>query len=290
MNYKNNIGVFIGDKKPEEITNQFMNEFVLKLAQTGLGNKTIKDSCIVVKMILDFYYEQKELPPVRFKIRFPQDNNTEKKIDVYSDFEQKKIVNFLLENHNPKNLAIALTLCTGIRIGELCALKWSDIDLEEKVINIEKTIQRIYTPDEENNKNKFGKKMSTQIIFQTPKTNGSRRSVPIANFLIKTLKLYKRIMKDEYYFNTGTKDFCEPRTFRSYYNKTMREIGIDKPIKFHGLRHSFATRMISQGTDLKTTSMILGHSKVEMTMNLYVHPTEQSKNDAINKSMAKLFK
>jgi integrase len=128
-------------------------------------------------------------------------------------------------------------------------------------------------------------------VFTSPKTQSSYRSVPIADILFKILRDYKRIMKDNYFVNTGTMNLLEPRTFRAYYrNIILGDIGLSRCLHFHGLRHSFATRLIATGTDPKTTSKILGHSKVEMTMNLYVHPSDENKKAAVNKSFKNLFK
>ena len=113
-----------------------------------------------------------------------------------------------------------------------------------------------------------------KVIESTPKTIESRRDIPIGRDLLGILKKFKARDTNSFYVTTGDEKFCEPRVYRNYYRHlVLNEVGLDRCIKFHGLRHSFATRMIASKADMKTTSRILGHSDVSTTMNLYVHPS-----------------
>lgn len=289
--YKNHVEPYFGDKRIDEIDNNLINDLILKLSDKKLSSSTVSDVCVVVKMLVEFYCEKENIPSMRFKLKYPKNEEGKRKIQAYSNSDQKKILEYLIENHNNENLAIAITLCTGVRIGEICALTWGDIDLENKLIHIRRTVMRVHAPEERGNFSKFGKELKTKIIFSTPKTQCSYRDVPIASMLLPILKNYKKIMKDNYFVNTGSIHLLEPRTFRAHYNRIMTEdVKIENVIHFHGLRHSFATRLIDSGVDIKTTSNILGHSKVELTMNLYVHPTDESKMKAVNSSLKKLMK
>lgn len=137
----------------------------------------------------------------------------------------------------------------------------------------------------------YGIDTETKVIESTPKTIESRRDIPISRDLLGILKKFKACYNDNFYVITSDEMFCEPRTYRNYYKHLiLDEVGLDRCIKFHGLRHSFATRMIASKADMKTTSRILGHSDVSTTMNLYVHPSMSDKLEAVNKSMKNLFK
>ena len=159
-----------------------------------------------------------------------------------------------------------------MRIGEICALKWEDIDFDNKLINVNKTAQRIYNPLDEFEKSK--------IIITPCKTEHSQRSIPIAPDLYKMLKTLKT--SDNDYVLTGTNKLIEPRTFRKYYTKMMNDCGVT-PIKFHSLRHTFASINIENGTDVKTISEILGHSDISITLQTYTHTSNKAKTKAIDK-------
>jgi integrase len=276
----------IGEMEPEEITNNVMQEFILELINDGLSRKSAQDSYIVLKMILNYSTEQFDTKYVKFRVKFPINSVSKQELEVYTEAEQKKIINYIIDNLTYEKLGILICLCTGIRIGEVCALQWGNVDIPNKCIHIQSTMQRIYQYDFEQEKQ--GK---TKIIFSLPKTTQSYRDVPISKDLFQILKDYKRISKDTHYVTTGTTKFCEPRTYRNYYKRLIvDEIKLGRCIKFHGLRHSFATRMVANGVDVKTLGMILGHADVSTTMNLYVHPTMGSKLDAVNKSLRNLFK
>lgn len=160
-----------------------------------------------------------------------------------------------------------------MRIGEICALKWEDIDTENGIISVKKTIQRVYMIE--------GEERYTELILDSPKTKNSIRDIPMTRDLLKLLKPLKRIVNNNYFVLTNEAKPTEPRTYRNYYKQFMQEIGV--PIlKFHGLRHSFATRCIESKCDYKTVSVILGHSNISTTLNLYVHPNMEQKKRCID--------
>lgn len=172
-------------------------------------------------------------------------------------------MNYVQEYFTFRNLRIYICLSAGIRIGEICALTWDDIDTENGVIYIRKTIQRIYIVE-----NGY---RHTELILDTPKTKISIRDIPMNKDLLKMLKPIKRIVNNRFFVLTNDIKPTEPWTYRNYYKKLLLELGIPE-LKFHGLRHSFATRCIESNCDYKTVSVILGHSNISITLNLYVHP------------------
>jgi len=164
-------------------------------------------------------------------------------------------------------------LSGGLRIGEVCGLKWGDIDLEKGVIHVQRTIQRIYVI--ENGERR------TQLLIDTPKTKNSIRCVPMSKSVLAIVKPLKKIVNDDFFLLTNDEKPTEPRTYRSFYKNFMEAIGLPV-IKFHGLRHSFATRCIESKADYKTVSVLLGHSNISTTLNLYVHPNDEQKKKVIN--------
>ena len=143
-----------------------------------------------------------------------------------------------------------------------------------------KTIQRIYLVD--------GQEKYTELIIDKPKTKNSIRDIPMTRDLLSLIRPLKKIVCGDYYVLTNSAEPTEPRTYRSYFNKLQKELGLPK-MRFHGLRHSFATRCIESKCDYKTVSVLLGHSNISTTLNLYVHPNMEQKKKCID-AMGKMFK
>ena len=203
-------------------------------------------------------------------------NEVKKQVEAYNKDQVRKLVASLEETPSFKNLGLLITIYSGMRIGEVCALQWKDIDLEERVIRVNKSIQRIYTEEDT-----MGK-MKTELLISTPKTKSSQREIPIVQPLFKMMKDFAKICRPDYFVCSGTTTPIEPRTYRSYYMKKIEEIGLPR-LKFHGLRHTFATQLIASKADVKTVSAILGHSDITTTLNTYVHPSRDDKRNALSK-------
>lgn len=258
----------------EHIDEQRIQDFVLDKILGGLSHKTVKDIIIVFKMILKYGIKHKlwnEMPT--FDIIYPADHDKQS-IEVLSKADYKKVKDYVKENLTFRNLGVLVCLSTGMRIGEICALKWSDIDIHEGVLHVQRTIQRIYVISQDG-------KRHTELIVDSPKTKNSYRDIPLSPDLIKIFKAFEKILNPEYFVLTNEEKSTEPRTYRAYYKELMQRIGL-KPIKFHGLRHSFATQCIASKVDVKTVSVLLGHSNISTTFNLYVHPDMEQKKAAIN--------
>ena len=250
-----------------------VQEFALQKINNGLSQKSIKDILIVLKMIMKFGVKYGFLDYKEWEIRFPTEDEKQH-LEVLSISHQKKIMSFIQEHFTFKNLGIYICLSTGLRIGEVCALTWDDINIELGIISIKRTIERIYIID--------GEKRHTKLIINTPKTKNSIREIPITKELIRILKPLKKIVNGSYYILTNEEKPTEPRTYRNYYKKLMKDLNIPE-LKFHGLRHSFATRCIESNCDYKTVSVILGHSNISTTLDLYVHPNMEQKKKCIDK-------
>lgn len=246
--------------------------FVLQKLAQGLSQKTIKDILIVLKMVLKFGAKNKWFTHLPFDIQFPTDRE-KYSLEVLSRTNQKKMMDYIQEHFTFRNLGVYICLSSGIRIGEICALTWEDIDTDNGIINVSKTIQRIYVVEDGLRK--------TELILDTPKTKNSIREIPMSRDLLKMLKPFKKIVNPSFFVLTNDAKPTEPRTYRAYYKNLMKSLNMPE-LKFHGLRHSFATRCIESNCDYKTVSVLLGHSNITTTLNLYVHPNLEQKKKAID--------
>lgn len=275
---KNHLLPFFGDDS--SLTEESVQKFVIEKLNNGLSQKSVKDILIVLKMIFRFGVKSGYFSHQEWEVRFQSDHSS-RELSVLSVDNQKKLMKYLSENFTFRNLGILICLHTGMRIGEICALKWSDINLSSATISVSKTLERIYLPD--------AKPAKTEIVITTPKTINSQREIPIARGLLKILRSIMAVVNTDFYVITNEATPTEPRTYRNYYKQLMESLHLPA-MKFHGLRHSFATRCIESMCDYKTVSVILGHSNIATTLNLYVHPNMEQKKkciDRMNKILGK---
>ncbi len=273
---KNQIIPVMGDIKLKDLNGEILQLFIYKAqSENNLATKTTKDCLGVIKQIITEGQEEGVIPLFVYgkrKLKFKKQENIENTKKVYTEDEYKKIINEILKEINYTKIGILLGIYTGMRIGELCALQFQDIDYTNNIITINKTLQRIYDPTNDLE--------PSRIVITSTKTSNSTRTVPITNEIAKILK--KLDTGKENYITTGKKKYTEPRTFRKKYQSFMEKINIE-PLKFHSLRHTFASINIENGADIKTISSILGHSDIDTTLKIYTHTSEKSKEKAINK-------
>ena len=264
--------------KKTKIEEKDVQQFVLSKINDGLSQKSIKDIIIVLKMIVKFGVKQKLLEYTDIEIKFPSDND-KSDLEVLTKQDHKKILDYLEKHFTFKNLGIYICLSTGMRIGEVCGLRWSDIDCENGIIKVRRTVQRIYVITENDR--------HTEILVDTPKTKNSIRDIPMTSDLLKIMKPIRKVVNEDFYVITNENKPTEPRTYRNYYKRLLKRLHINE-LKFHGLRHSFATRCIESKCDYKTVSVILGHSNISTTLNLYVHPNLEQKKRCVNQMFKSL--
>ena len=159
---------------------------------------------------------------------------------------------------------------SGLRIGELCALTWEDVDFENGVVRVEKTLQRVPMRSENN---------KTSVVITSPKSKTSVREIPIPAFVMDILKRSRH--SDNCYILSGTNRPVEPRTMQNRFKAVLKECGI-RSANFHLLRHTYATVCIESGFDAKTVSELLGHSNVNITLNRYVHSSMEMKKKCVD--------
>lgn len=259
---------------------QSVQAFVLHKIESGLSTKSVKDILIVLKMVMKFGVKKEWMTYYEWDIKYPPSSEN-KALDVLSVTNHRKILNHIQSHFTFMGLGIYISLSTGLRIGEICALKWSDINVTDGILTVNRTIERIYIIE--------GEKKHTELVINTPKTKNSCREIPMNKELLGMLRPLKKVVDDDYYILTNDERPIEPRTYRNYYKRLMEKLDIPK-LKYHGLRHSFATRCIEVGCDYKTVSVLLGHSNISTTLNLYVHPNMEQKKRCIDKVFKSLVK
>lgn len=234
---------------------------------TGLSSKTVSDLLVLLRSILHFASENgSSLPCDGHNIQI---KSTCRKMRVLSKGEQMRLCRELYRDPCAPNVGILVCLFTGIRIGEICALRWEDISLTEQTIHIQRTMQRIQ------NYETTGAK--TKIIVTAPKSVCSIRTIPLPDELGTIISAFCNFSCG--YFLTGSEDkYIEPRTMQNHFKRVLKRCNIEDA-NYHALRHTFATRCVEVGFDVKTLSEILGHANVSITMNRYVHPTMELKRE-----------
>ena len=260
---------FFFDKPIIFFRNYDFNGYINSLRKR-LSDKTIKDIVSLLKQIFK-YIEVKY--DINFKLSLIKSPTVyQRKIDVFTEREKNRIKAYCLKSTQEKDVGVLIALFSGIRIGELCGLKWEDIDFENKSINIKRTIQRIYELEK-----------GTKVVETLPKTATSLRIIPLSNILYAKLKpLSNKHNKEEYILSGKNHKIVEPQAYRYTYKNILKKSRV-RIKKFHTLRHTFATNCIKVGMDPKSLSEILGHSNVDITLNLYVHPSFETKKKFIDK-------
>ena len=190
-----------------------------------------------------------------------------KPVSVLARSEQQKLASVLYREMDRFKLAVLLSLLMGLRLGELCALKWSDIDFENKILSVARTVQRL--PVE-------GQKTRTALVESVPKSACSHREIPLPDSVIA---LFEPFQDGREYIFGGDKPL-EPRTLQYRYKKLLNAAGVEDK-NFHILRHTFATNCVEGGMDVKSLSEILGHADVQMTLRRYVHPSMETKRQGM---------
>ncbi len=279
VRYKNAVNGHLipifGEQKLSKITTAQVQDFIRQKLENGrldgrgaMSPKSVGDVILVFKEAIKYAKNNGEECIINFERISVK--KTPKEMRVLSQSEEKRLCEVLLKNTDRLKAGVLLCLYTGIRIGELCALKTSSISLSEKTIKVSSTLQRLQTDGEKR----------TEIILTDPKTHNGHRIIPLADFLIEVIAPFVGI--DEIFFLSGYNRPIEPRTMQNRF-KSYLKLGEIEDANFHSLRHTFATRGVEAGFDLKTLSEILGHSSVKITLDKYVHSSLVQKRANIEK-------
>lgn len=276
---ENHINPALGKYPINKISTSLMERFVSDQlicgrldGNGGLSPKTMSDMLTVIKESFKYAQAVGALTVCRFDgIRFKRDS---KEMRVLSIFEQQQLLSVLLEDFDRYKLGVFICLYTGIRIGELCALQWKDISFGERTIAIERTMQRLQNDDP----NALYK---TRVIVTEPKSKASKRTIPLPDFAVRAIEPFAG-SPDAFILSGKCKTIVEPRTMQNRFKRYLHE-GHIGDANFHSLRHTFATRCIEAGFDVKTLSEILGHASVKITLDRYVHSSMELKRSNMEK-------
>ena len=266
----------------KELERYDYSTFVEKLVE-NLSPKKTEDIVIKLKSILNYANDVYGASISEKKIKSPKVHN--EPLKILSRKECERLEKTCKEDNSLQSIGILIALETGLRIGEICALKWKNIDVENRVIKVRQTLQRIYREEselkaEEKIENKNDSKSyeannkartsRTKILMNTPKSENSIRDIPINDKLYRVLIQYKKTLNDEDFVLTGSKKkYYEPRTYENIFRRMLLKSKVKK-YNFHILRHTFATNCINAGMDIKALGEVLGHSEVNTTMR-YTH-------------------
>lgn len=247
-----------------EFNNSLISNYILSLFNKGISKTYIKSITGLLYSVLNYAKIQYRQYIELAYIQKANISAHKKDIQVFCKEEQKNIENYILLHKTPFNVSVLLSLYTGIRIGELCALKTNNFDLNNKTVHISKTMQRVKDTST-NAKNK------TKIITDTPKSEKSARTIPLPDFIVPILKeLFDNSLNNMFFLTLSDTKFIEPRLYEKKFKKLLTMIGTDYKVP-HTMRHTYANNMLDLGIDIKTLSELLGHSNVTITMNYYIH-------------------
>lgn len=261
---QNHISKQLGKIRLNSLTQVTLLQFTDNLLSIeGLSKETTNNVLIVLGMGLEYAktHYQAAVPSIHLL------RQAKPRTRVLSESEQQILVRFLLSHDDIFSFGILLSLYTGLRIGEVCALRWENFS--GSTIHVEKTMQRL--------KGNSGK---TEIMILPPKTSSSDRVIPVPEALLPIIEKYRK--DSGYILIQSNGKLVEPRLMQNKFTGCVKACGLER-VHFHTLRHTFATRCIEAGMDVKTLSEILGHSDVKTTLNRYVHSSFELKKRSIDK-------
>ena len=271
----------LGETRLEKLTLKSVSLFISEKLEKGridgrggLSARTVRNIVIVLKAVLRQAGLEYGLNSTTSNLKLPK--------------SERPGIRLLTENNiaaleqncrqTPDNSNVGLLLCmyTGLRLGEICALRWSDINWSQNEICIRKTVHRVTRRE-----NDDGAK--TRLMIGKPKTSNAERMIPLPTRIVSTLKRLADSQDKDAFILTGLASrFMDPRTYQNRFKRKLEQLQIE-PVNFHAIRHTFATRCIECGFDVKMLSEILGHSSVQITMDYYIHPSAEAKKDKMSR-------
>ena len=259
----NHIIPILGELKLCSLTTEQVQDFINALMNKGISAVTIKNIYGFLRMVIEKAEKKNMLFANPCKdIRLPA-------LAPRQTIPLTQKQQYMLEKSN--DIAVIIPLFTGIRLGELCALRIENVDLKAGVIRIDSTMQRVRAFDKDN---------KTELVITPPKSKNSARIIPLPECLIELLK--RHIKANKGYLLTNSGDYMIPRTLQNHFKRLLKACGL-ADTNFHSLRHTFATRCLENNMDIKTLSEVLGHANASVTMNIYCHSCDEHKRNCMNK-------
>lgn len=263
----------LGKYPLEEISSSVVNSYTCRKLEE-ISTKTVRDICTILKSVLRYAEKEYGLHDIAGNMVLPKQQRTDR--DILTLREQRKLETYLWEHRQkPRCAGILLCLYTGLRLGEICGLQWRDIDRKRHILYINRTLQRVAETRSDHEK-------KTKLISGEPKSGASVRAIPLPRSFWILLREMSGEMRDEDYFLSGNAEPIEPRNYQYFFKKTLADCEL-RYVNFHTLRHTFATRCVEAGMDIKTLSEILGHTNTNITLSYYVHSSMQSKRKRMNR-------
>ena len=268
----------LGEQHIETLSRRDIQEFLSNQKAEGNirtgGGKLSATSANLMLTVLNLAFEyacDMDMVEQNPCARIRRSREEAKKVEAFTKDEQRKIESAIIESEDPRLFGILLCLYTGIRIGELLALEWPDVDIQQGFISVNKTVYR--------DKDESGE---WQLIVDKPKTASSNRVIPLPSYITQMMIVRKDAAKSNYVIENKKGERMSIRSYQYMFERLTEKVGARK-LNFHALRHTFATRAIECGMDIKTLSEIMGHKNASITLNRYAHSMMDTKIEMMNR-------
>ena len=266
----------IGSVLPQNLTSATVDSLTTKLiSEKGLSPKSVRDILSVLKSAVKYINRQESGAVGDIEFVYPRERK--KQMRVLSKAEQERLVSFLLNDMDNVKFGVLLALLTGMRIGELCALRWENIS--NNSIRINETMQRLANYEDADADKK------TYIEIGDAKSESSKREIPLTSFAASLCREKRPLNSLAFVLTGNAYKFMEPRSLQYKFSRYAEACGL-KDVHFHCLRHTFATRCVEVGFEVKSLSEVLGHSSVKITLDRYVHSSPELKRINMEKLAA----
>lgn len=257
----------IGQIPVNQVSSKVVQGYINDMAQRGMSAHALRDNVSLIKLVVKDYAKQRDLPSPQFDVKYPKTQQKEDILErVLNAEEYAALYRYCTENSSGTGTAVLLGMVLGLRIGEVCGLRLSDVDFMEKRIKIVRSVKRVNTGN------------GSEIEVSEPKTASSVRTLPLPDVLAEVIK--KRNLSENDYIISGRATPTEPRTLRQSYVRMLKRLQL-RHHKFHDLRHTFASRAIASGADPRSVADLMGHTTVEMTLNTYTHTDDAQRRKVV---------
>lgn len=266
----------IGSLLPQNLSSAIVDSLSTKLmSEKGLSPKSVRDILSVLKSAVKYIKRQTDGAIGEIEFVYPRERK--KEMRVLSKEEQERLVAFLISDMDKVKFGILLALLTGMRIGELCALRWENIS--QSSVRINETMQRLANYEDVSTDKK------TRIEIGDAKSESSKREIPLTSYAAALCQEWREDNPMAYVLTGSEYKFMEPRALQYKFSRFAEACNL-KDVHFHSLRHTFATRCVEVGFEVKSLSEVLGHSSVKITLDRYVHSSPELKRMNMEKLAA----
>jgi len=275
---------YFQNTKSSHLTTEAVNQFIKDKLQHGrldgkggLSPKRVSDILAIILQVVPYGKKKGAVGNFDFDdVINPKAEEAE--LPVLTAQEQNDLLDYVKSDLDHKKLGVMVALYTGIRLGELCALQWKDINFSEGYLSITKTLQRIKDTDPNST-------AKTKMVIDTPKSKKSIREIPLPTYLLCLLKQWEKGQSSTNYVLSGKAKYVDPRVYQDNFKSYLEQAEIQE-YTIHSLRHTFATNAVARGFDVKNLSELLGHSSVRFTLEKYVRGSMETKRASMERYAA----